>query len=91
MTVNLNPTEQKEYKIKIKEIANSMTRKRGEDDHISTICDDMKEKYGIPVSETKAQAKLYYDQSLEKERAKANERFDLHETLFHMNQPAGEE
>ena len=80
--MNLNPIEKKAYNGNIREISDALTRMQAEKDLIKTICETAQEKYGAKPADTRKLGKLYYEQSLEEERAKANELFDLYEDIF---------
>lgn len=79
---NLNPTELKKYSGNIQEIVDAMTRQDAEKELISEICKQVKDKLGIDPKDTRKIAKLAYDRSLEEERQKSEDVFDLAEMVM---------
>lgn len=66
----------------VDEMANAFTRIAGEMDYINEAAKAAGEEHELKPAVVKQMAKIRFKDSLEADKAKANEVFDLYETLF---------
>lgn len=65
----------------VNKICNLMVEIEASNDGIKTILSDCNEKTGVDKADLKRVAKIYYKNSIDAEKAKANEFFDFYEAL----------
>jgi hypothetical protein len=77
MSYNLNSAELKKFSGAIEEITIAMTHIKSQQDLITEIASQQKDKFGVETKDTRKIAKIAFDRNLDEERTRAEDLFDL--------------
>ena len=80
-----SPEDRKKIKAAIKQISDSMTRIKGERDHIKTIKENIKDEFDLSPKYIQKVAAAFHKQNFEQEQQNSSDFEDLYEIIMASN------